>query len=87
MAITTTTSFPREAVIGNLRIVMTNIIVGTTADTLSFPSVDRILAVSMTPNTSITRVAATNRSGSTAAYLTFTGTTAGVTEFVTVIGQ
>lgn len=84
-AVTVATGWPRTNVSGSMRELLYKITVVTTGDTLTLKGVSTIKHVSYDPvNNGITAMAATDRSGSTAAYLTFTGTAANT--FVRVLG-
>jgi hypothetical protein len=84
MAITVATGWPKTTFTSNMRQIHYKLSVGVTADQISIPGIGHIVSVVTSPNNGITNVAATDRSGATKAYLTFTGT--GNNVFVTVTG-
>jgi hypothetical protein len=83
-AVTVATGWPITNVAGKLRQVLYKLTVVTTGDTLTLNSLNHVVGVSVSPNSGITGLSATDRSGATAAYLTFTGTGASI--FVTIWG-
>ena len=74
MAVTIATGWPRTNVVGNMRQILYKLTVGVTGDTQNINGVGHITGVATTSNSGITAVTGTDRSGTTPAYLTFTGT-------------